>query len=82
MALTDAEKNKLKNDILNAIKAESQSVDELLEVASLANQESSGPSGYGLGKCPPVAVGRAGDQCGGHCQRSRHEGEQRGDHRQ
>ena len=40
MALTDAEKNELKNDILNAIKAESQSVDELLEVASLDNIKS------------------------------------------
>lgn len=40
MALTDAEKTELKNDILNAIKAESQSVDELLEVASLDNIKS------------------------------------------
>ena len=40
MALTDAEKTELKNDILNAIKAESRSVDELLEVASLDNIKS------------------------------------------
>ena len=40
MALTDAEKTELKNDILNAIKAESQGVDELLEVASLDNIKS------------------------------------------
>ena len=35
MALTESEKTELKNDILNAIKAESQSVDELVEVSSL-----------------------------------------------
>lgn len=40
MALTDAEKNELKKDILNAIKAESQGVDELAEVASLDNIKS------------------------------------------
>ena len=40
MALTDAEKTELKNDILNAIKAESQGVDELTEVTSLDNIKS------------------------------------------
>ena len=35
MALTQAEKNELKKELLNAIKAESQSVDELATVASL-----------------------------------------------
>lgn len=40
MALTDAEKTELKNDILNAIKAESQGVDELAEVTSLDNIKS------------------------------------------
>ena len=40
MALTDAEKNELKKDLLNAIKAESQSVDELTEVTSLDNIKS------------------------------------------
>jgi len=35
MALTQAEKNELKKELLNAIKAESQSVDELTTVASL-----------------------------------------------
>lgn len=40
MALTDAEKTELKNDILNAIKAESQGVDELEEVTSLDNIKS------------------------------------------
>ena len=40
MALTDAEKTELKKDILNAIKAESQGVDELAEVASLDNIKS------------------------------------------
>ena len=40
MALTDAEKTELKNDILNAIKAESQGVNELTEVSSLDNIKS------------------------------------------
>ena len=40
MALTESEKTELKNDILNAIKAESQSVDELVEVSSLDNIKS------------------------------------------
>ena len=40
MALTDAEKTELKNDILNAIKAESQGVNELTEVTSLDNIKS------------------------------------------
>ena len=40
MALTDAEKTELKNDILNAIKAESQGVDELAEATSLDNIKS------------------------------------------
>ncbi|MEY8684837.1 hypothetical protein AB9N12_01405 [Bacteroides sp. AN502(2024)] len=40
MALTDAEKTELKKDILNAIKAESQGVDELAEVTSLDNVKS------------------------------------------
>ena len=35
MALTQAEKNELKKELLNAIKAESQSVDELTQVTSL-----------------------------------------------
>ena len=35
MALTQAEKNELKKELLNAIKAESQSVDELVTVTSL-----------------------------------------------
>ena len=35
MALTESEKNELKKDILNSIKSESQSVDELAEVTSL-----------------------------------------------
>ena len=37
MALTESEKTELKNDILNAIKAESQGVNELTEVTSLDN---------------------------------------------
>ena len=37
MALTESEKNELKKDILNSIKSESQSVDELAEVTSLDN---------------------------------------------
>lgn len=40
MALTESEKTELKNDILNAIKAESQGVDELTEVTSLDNIKS------------------------------------------
>lgn len=40
MALTESEKNELKKDILNSIKAESQSVDELVEVTSLDNIKS------------------------------------------
>ena len=40
MALTETEKNELKKDILNSIKSESQSVDELLEVSSLDNIKS------------------------------------------
>lgn len=40
MALTEAEKTELKKDILNAIKAESQGVDELAEVTSLDNIKS------------------------------------------
>lgn len=40
MALTEAEKTEIKKDILNAIKAESQSVDELTEVTSLDNIKS------------------------------------------
>ena len=40
MALTESEKNELKKDILNSIKSESQSVDELLEVTSLDNIKS------------------------------------------
>ena len=40
MALTEAEKTELKKDILNAIKAESQGVDELTEVTSLDNIKS------------------------------------------
>ncbi len=40
MALTDAEKTELKKDILNAIKAESQGVDELPDVTSLDNIKS------------------------------------------
>lgn len=40
MALTESEKTELKNDILNAIKAESQSVDELVGVSSLDNIKS------------------------------------------
>jgi len=35
MALTQAEKNELKKELLNAVKAESQSVDELTTVTSL-----------------------------------------------
>lgn len=40
MALTESEKTELKNDILNAIKAESQGVNELTEVTSLDNIKS------------------------------------------
>ena len=40
MALTESEKNELKKDILNSIKSESQSVDELAEVTSLDNIKS------------------------------------------
>ena len=40
MALTDAEKTELKNDILNTIKAESQGVNELAEATSLDNIKS------------------------------------------
>ncbi len=40
MALTETEKNELKKDILDAIKAESQGVDELTEVSSLDNIKS------------------------------------------
>lgn len=40
MALTEAEKTELKKDILNAIKAESQSVDELETVSTLDNVNS------------------------------------------
>lgn len=40
MALTETEKTELKKDILNAIKAESQGVDELTEVTSLDNIKS------------------------------------------
>ena len=40
MPLTESEKTELKKDILNSIKAESQSVDELAEVTSLDNIKS------------------------------------------
>ena len=40
MALTETEKDELKKDILNSIKTESQSVDELPEVTSLDNIKS------------------------------------------
>lgn len=56
MALTESEKTELKNDILNAIKAESQGVNELTEVTSLDNIKSlPGIAWYRVGeplRCP------------------------------
>ena len=55
MALTESEKTELKNDILNAIKAESQGVNELTEVTSLDNIKSLHESGQDHSpSCDPV----------------------------
>ena len=61
MALTESEKNELKKDILNSIKSESQSVDELAEVTSLFScrgRSSRPPDQRSSSSCPrPQAWG-------------------------
>lgn len=78
MALTESEKTELKNDILNAIKAESQGVNELTEVTSLDNIKSlPALRGTELVSRSAVPFGQTGHGCCGHSQRSRHECKQR-----
>lgn len=65
MALTETEKTELKKDILNAIKAESQGVDELTEVTSLDNIKSlPALRGNELVSAPLVLVRQTGRRCG------------------
>ncbi len=79
MALTESEKTELKNDILNAIKAESQGVNELTEVTSLDNIKSlPALRGTELVSAPLTLLGQTRHGCCGHSQRRGHEGEQCG----